>query len=372
MPFDLITDRNVPEPGQLVLNSGVPSSVTSFKISTTTNTVEDVSPVLTSIELGSTINLSFGDSFNSYLVSNKFFRYDPNGNYFELFVQPQAQSNANLGGESSVGSSQNLRGLLNVNNPNKLTLFIIEKYLPLKLIAIWDSIKGILGIILGLALEIPSLLIAVIRSLFGIGQEEKDSVASIEAINDLLLTLSDGNDSLLYISTFGEDQAQEDSTNLVRQIIGNVNGVSLSGIEQPFIDLSSQLLSEGKLPVITKNSLDSSQASIFNKNLLTVNDLAKNVKVLSYLYYSVKDLGTSNNRNIDKDRQTGPIYFTNDGTTRTIADGEIYKTFLDFRIINKEPTNSKNGFNLNSFRNLVLENLVFAAEVLLPSLQKRK
>jgi hypothetical protein len=372
LPFDLIPDQNVPAPGQLVLNSQVPSSVTSLKISTTTNTVEDISSVLTAVEIGSSINLSFNESYNSYTVSSKFFRYDPNGNYFEYFVQPQIQINNSTAGPITNQSPDSLRALLNVNNPNKITLFIIERYLPLKLIAIWDSLKGILGIIIALALQIPSLLLAVIRSLFGINQEGNESEASITSIRDLLLTLSDGNESLLATSVFGEDEAKQDSINLVNQIIGNNNDASNPGIEQSLLDLSSQLLSEGKIPAITKNSLDSNQQSIFIRNVITVNNLAKSVKVLAYLYDSVSELGTSNNRNIDKDRQTGPIYFVNDGNVEIVANGEIYKTFLDFRLINKEPTNSKNNFNLNSFRNLVLENLVFAANVLLPSLQKTK
>ena len=370
LPFDLISDGANPTPGQLITNSLVPKSVTLLKISTTTNTVQDVSSVLTAVEVGSRINLSLNDTFNSYLVSSKFFKYDPNGNYYEYFVQPLEQiNNQSVGNQQSSGS---LRALLNVSNPNKLTLFILERYLPLKLIAIWDSIKGILGIFIGLALEIPSLLFAVIRSLFGIEQSERESDASISSIGDLLTTLAGGESSLLSSSVFGNDEVKKEASDLVVQIIGNNNDPNNTGIEQLFTDLSSQLFSEGKIPVITKNSLETAQQSNFIKNILTVNDLAKNVKVLSYLYNSVRDLGTSSNRNINKDRQTGPIYFVNNERVQTIADGQIYQVFLDYRLINKEPTNSKNNFNLNSFRNLILENLVFVSDVLLPSLQKRK
>jgi hypothetical protein len=43
---------------------------------------------------------------------------------------------------------------------------LIDKYLPIKIIAIWESVKGILGVILGFVATIPFLIKAVFESLF--------------------------------------------------------------------------------------------------------------------------------------------------------------------------------------------------------------
>jgi hypothetical protein len=45
---------------------------------------------------------------------------------------------------------------------------LIDNYLPIKIIAIWESVKGILGIVLGFVTTIPSLIGAVFESLFSL------------------------------------------------------------------------------------------------------------------------------------------------------------------------------------------------------------
>jgi hypothetical protein len=47
---------------------------------------------------------------------------------------------------------------------------LIENYLPIKVIAIWESVKGILGIILGFTATLPFLISAVFESIFSLPQ----------------------------------------------------------------------------------------------------------------------------------------------------------------------------------------------------------
>jgi hypothetical protein len=55
---------------------------------------------------------------------------------------------------------------------------LVDNYLPIKVIAIWESVKGILGIIIGFAITIPSLLAAIIKSvLSGPGYSDIASVS---------------------------------------------------------------------------------------------------------------------------------------------------------------------------------------------------
>lgn len=55
---------------------------------------------------------------------------------------------------------------ISIKNKNKYYLFLIENYLPIKLISVWEGTKGILALFLGVIQTTPKLLPNVIKNIF--------------------------------------------------------------------------------------------------------------------------------------------------------------------------------------------------------------
>ena len=339
LPFTLSDNKLIPDRGEIITNSTDPSSVTSIRVSTVTNTVEDSLAYLASVQAGSVISLSVSNKYQTYLVSSKALQQNPDGNYFEYLVQPTAQSiRASQANPLANVVSDNLLASLGINNPNKKFLFILENYLPLKLIARWESIKGILAITIALAVEIPSLIPAVFRSLFGIEQGSDPTLVATTSLADLLLLLADGPDSLLegLIGNNDRDQYAE----IVSGIIGNSDSAESNGIELIFNDLSVSLTSQSKSTFIYKSNISSDVREQFRYNEISLLQLGENVKGLLQTYYSLKDERNLGGLNyVNKDKSVGEIYAVKNGNVEILYQGGVYDAFEKFKVMNTETKN---------------------------------
>jgi hypothetical protein len=369
LPFTLSENKPIPDQGEIITNSTDPSSVTSIRVSTVTNTVEDSLVYLASVQVGSVISLTVSNKYQTYLVSTKALQQKPDGNYFEYLVQPTTQSiRASQANPSDNAVTNNLLASLGIDNPNKKFLFILENYLPLKLIARWESIKGILAITIALAAEIPSLIPAVFRSLFGIEQESNPTLPATTSVTDLLLLLSNGEDSLLegLIGNNNEDQYAE----IVSNIIGNSDSADSTGIESIFSNLSVSLSAQSKNTIIYKSNISSDVRDQFRYNEISLSQLGENVKVLLQAYYSIKDQSNAGGLNfVDKDRSVGKIYAVRNGSIEIIYDGGIYNAYEDFKLTNSEPSTLLGTVQVKSLRENIISNLNFVSIYLIPALK---
>jgi hypothetical protein len=369
LPFTLSENKLIPDQGEIITNSTDPSSVTSIRVSTVTNTVEDSLVYLASVQVGSVISLTASNKYQTYLVSTKALQQKPDGNYFEYLVQPTTQSiRASQANPSDNAVTNNLLASLGIDNPNKKFLFILENYLPLKLIARWESIKGILAITIALAAEIPSLIPAVFRSIFGIEQESNPTLPATTSVTDLLLLLSNGEDSLLegLIGNNNEDQYAE----IVSNIIGNSDSADSTGIESIFSNLSVSLSAQSKNTIIYKSNISSDVRDQFRYNEISLSQLGENVKVLLQAYYSIKDQSNAGGLNfVDKDRSVGKIYAVRNGNIEIIYDGGIYNAYEDFKLTNSEPSTLLGTVQVKSLRENIISNLNFVSIYLIPALK---
>ena len=369
LPFTLSENKLIPDQGEIITNSTDPSSVTSIRVSTVTNTVEDSLVYLASVQVGSVISLTVSNKYQTYLVSTKALQQKPDGNYFEYLVQPTTQSiRASQANPSDNAVTNNLLASLGIDNPNKKFLFILENYLPLKLIARWESIKGILAITIALAAEIPSLIPAVFRSLFGIERESNPTLPATTSVTDLLLLLSNGEDSLLegLIGNNNEDQYAE----IVSNIIGNSDSADNTGIELIFSNLSVSLSAQSKNTIIYKSNISSDVRDQFRYNEISLSQLGENVKVLLQAYYSIKDQSNAGGLNfVDKDRSVGKIYAVRNGNIEIIYDGGIYNAYEDFKLTNSEPSTLLGTVQVKSLRENIISNLNFVSIYLIPALK---
>lgn len=190
-----------PQEGEVSFNSQDLGKVSSIKINTFDSNVNSVIPELLSLVPGSEISVPLGDKTWLYRVVS--FSPSPgNLTYFQYGVvvvyNPETQvspinpvinsTNAAIlspglngqTGSNSQGGSNNQSGSSNLNvsftTPSEFLKCLIDNYLPIRAIAIWESIKGILAIVMALAISIPSLIKAIIESLFS-GSGEGSSPA---------------------------------------------------------------------------------------------------------------------------------------------------------------------------------------------------
>jgi len=368
LPFTLSENKQIPEPGEIVTNSKNPSSVTNLRISTVTNTVEDGIAYLASIQTGSVISLSVSNKYQTYLVTSKTLQQNNGQSYFEYLVQPTTQSiRRGQSGAQTQSFSDGLLASLSVDNPNKAFLFIVENYLPIKLIGSWESIKGILAITISLAAEIPSLVPAIFRSIFAIDQQTNPTSPANESATDLLLLLANGEDSLLR-GLVGNNSEQYDE--IVRSIIGNTNDVSSSGIETIFSNLSDFRQPQSQSTIIYRNDVSSDVRSDFRYNEISLSELGQNIKGLLQIYYSIRDEKNAGGLNyVNKDRPVGKIYGVKSGTVEILYDGGIYDAFEKFKLTNSNPTTLLKTVQVKSLRETIVNNLNYAAIYLVPALE---
>ena len=208
--YDLITSGDYPQEGQVLVNSDKTSQITNFKISSFSNTVENALPYLAYLSPGDEFNFQFSDQSGRYRISSKRF-VSSEFPYFDISVQP-IKSLLEIAKEKSITdltlegiSLDSLKASLSIDNPDKSFLLIVEKYLPIKVVAVWEAIKGIIAVFGGLAQQIPSLIPAVLRSILGLN--EGKSRAEIESQLD---------------GGFNSPETLIDSTSEVLQLLFNV------------------------------------------------------------------------------------------------------------------------------------------------------
>lgn len=369
LPFNLEENKQIPDQGEIVTNSNNPSQVTSLRISTVTNTVEDSLAYLASVQVGSVISLSVSNKYQTYLVSSKTFQQYQSGNYFEYLVQPTTQSiRSGEPVQNNASVSSGFLATLSIDNPNKTFLFIIEKYLPLKLIERWESIKGILAITIALAVEIPSLVPAIFRSIFGIEQQSNPTEPATNSINELLILLAAGEDSLL--AGLVEGNNEEEYAQIVSGIIGNTESATSPGIESIFSNLSVTLSAQSKNTVIYKNNVDPLVSEDFVYNEISLSQLGENVKGLLQTYYSFKDEGNVGGLNfVKKSKSVGKIYVVRDQTAQVIFDGGVFDAYEKFKVTKAEPTTFLETVQVKSLREDIISNLLYVANYLVPALK---
>ena len=369
LPFNLEENKQIPDQGEIVTNSNNPSQVTSLRISTVTNTVEDSLAYLASVQVGSVISLSVSNKYQTYLVSSKTFQQYQSGNYFEYLVQPTTQSiRSGEPVQNNASVSSGFLATLSIDNPNKTFLFIIEKYLPLKLIERWESIKGILAITIALAVEIPSLVPAIFRSIFGIEQQSNPTAPATNSINELLILLAAGEDSLL--AGLVEGNNEEEYAQIVSGIIGNTESATSPGIESIFSDLSVTLSAQSKNTVIYKNNVDPLVSGDFVYNEISLSQLGEKVKGLLQTYYSFKDEGNVGGLNfVKKSKSVGKIYVVRDQTAQVIFDGGVFDAYEKFKVTNAQPTTFLETVQVKSLREDIITNLLYVANYLVPALK---
>lgn len=369
LPFNLEENKQIPDQGEIVTNSNNPSQVTRLRISTVTNTVEDSLAYLASVQVGSVISLSVSNEYQTYLVSSKTFQQSQTGNYFEYLVQPTTQSiRSGEPAQNNASVSPGFLATLSIDNPNKTFLFIIEKYLPLKLIERWESIKGILAITIALAVEIPSLVPAIFRSIFGIEQQSNPTAPATDSINELLILLAAGEDSLL--AGLVEGNNEDEYAQIVSGVIGNSENASPPGIESIFSELSVTLSAQSKSTVIYKNNIDPLVNADFIYNEISLSQLGENVKGLLQTYYSLKDEGNLAGLNfVNKSKPTGKIYVVRNRTVQVIFDGGVFDAYEKFKVTNAQPTTALGTVQVKSLREDIISNLLYVANYLIPALK---
>jgi hypothetical protein len=135
LPYYILTDGSIPENGNITVDTAEFDKVRSIRVSSFTNTVENSLAVLTATPINSTISLSVDGSYYSYRVNFKSYLNKEGINYFEFLVS--LDSKTAISDTELVKSGSNpdkIKALLTASNPDKTFLFIVEKYLPVKLI----------------------------------------------------------------------------------------------------------------------------------------------------------------------------------------------------------------------------------------------
>jgi len=176
-------DGTPPQEGEVSLNNLDLNKVNVIKISSLDANVNSTLTNLVELLPGSEISIPKDGDTWVYAVNQ---RISPTGNlsYFDYQVSlvygPGQDSPTGIADQINSASSP-------VNGTNRAVLSpganlanfqfassdpflqcLINNYLPIKIIAIWESVKGILGIVLGFVTTIPFLIGAVFESLFSL------------------------------------------------------------------------------------------------------------------------------------------------------------------------------------------------------------
>ena len=328
--YDLVSDGRIPESGQVSVNSLDTSKITSFKVSSFSNTVENALPYLTYLSPGDVFDFQFLDRSGRYRISSK--KFIPSGDlpYFEIFTTPLPSVLEDAKNKSATElilddiDIDSLKASLSINNPDKEFLFIIENYLPIKMVAVWEAIKGVIALFGGLAQQVPSLIPAVLRSLLGLngGKSREELLASIEGgginpdssveaaievIELLYKAASTPSQPVTYLATDRSSGLaltfDSDARTLLYDIIQNSSSNTEPGIESIFYDLDDLLKSEGRESAIVRSQLSNRLGRITRGNDFLNRSKGRN----EYVYperspskndfywgaYSLRDLGDS-------------------------------------------------------------------------------
>jgi hypothetical protein len=427
IPYDTLFDSQDPSPGEISVNSSDVKQITTFKISNFSNTVENSTPLLSTLNVGDEFTFSVSNNFAKYRISSKEFVLNETSPYFKLGVQ-YLKNAVETAQEKSIEELQKeginfsaLKSSLNVNNPDKTLLYIVEKYLPIKLVAIWQSIKGVIAIFGGLAQQVPSLFPAVLRSLFGLtqGKTKEELLALIDAdkngVGDLavpssietLNLLYSGDKSLMYLGTDNESRSGSNynvgARDTLVDLIQNSSSSNEPGIENVFYDLASSLKESGKDAAIIRDRLSTSLGEntqpnvntlgsinsflnrernngelVFAKNApskndffygeLSLIDVGNSVKVLSAIMLRVYNTYYFSNSDINLEAYSLSVYIRPaDGGERVrLYSGNLYTALNGFKVT-KQPVEKTVSFR--DLRIIINREISFLVDFGLPSLQ---
>lgn len=174
--------------------------------------------------------------------------------------------------------------VVSIKNPDTMYLFLVENYLPAKVVVVWESLKGILGLFLGTLVTFPSLLPAVFKSLFtgpsqGGNQDQTDLQISTGITADLISKMAESDGILEKINS---DSIADEDTGEPRKSI------------RSFVDLS--LFSSDDEDLIDNSLLgikDSLEDNGFNLTIDGINisydEFVKRFKVLMASYSALRD-----------------------------------------------------------------------------------
>jgi hypothetical protein len=176
-------DGTPPQEGEVSLNNLDLNKVNVIKISSLDANVNSTLTNLVELLPGSEISIPKDGGTWVYAVNQ---RISPTGNlsYFDYRVSlvygPEQDSPAGIADQIDSASSPvkgTNRAVLSpganlanfkFTSSDPFLQCLIDNYLPIKIIAIWESVKGILGVILGFVATIPFLIKAVFESLFSL------------------------------------------------------------------------------------------------------------------------------------------------------------------------------------------------------------
>ena len=187
-------DGTPPQEGEVSLNNLDLNKVNVIKISSLDADVNSTLSNLVELIPGSEISIPKDGGIWVYAVNQ---RISPTGNlsYFDYQVSlvygPGQDSPTGIADQiQSASSPVNGRNRAVLSPGANLANFqfissdpflqcLIDNYLPIKIIAIWESVKGILGVILGFVATIPFLIGAVFESLLSFSAEFSNPLAPI-------------------------------------------------------------------------------------------------------------------------------------------------------------------------------------------------
>ena len=187
-------DGTPPQEGEVSLNNLDLNKVNVIKISSLDADVNSTLSNLVELVPGSEISIPKDGGTWVYAVNQ---RISPTGNlsYFDYQVSlvygPGQDSPTGIADQiQSASSPVNGRNRAVLSPGANLANFqfissdpflqcLIDNYLPIKIIAIWESVKGILGVILGFVATIPFLIGAVFESLLSFSAEFSNPLAPI-------------------------------------------------------------------------------------------------------------------------------------------------------------------------------------------------
>jgi hypothetical protein len=395
-----LTQNPIPDLGEVSLQSQILNQNTAVRFSTITDTVENGLAYLASLKVGDTFYLSSNGQFQNFRITAKNLSEFNQQSYFDFLVQPVdvVEVYGNLENQQLQSAyngivSDQFKASISVNNPNKTFLFILERYLPLKAIAAWGSIKGLFSITVALAAQIPSLIPLCFTCIFSQNKPNQNPISQTqEASRDLLQGLISSLDIETdpSRSNFGEyksGEAREISQEFFRDILlreiypgqsgGSENAPNTEGgIQEVLLDLQKIRQEEGKPISVFRRNLPAEFRSNFRWDSLTLNQIGEILKVQSRVAYELSFRATDSSQSdlVDKSIPITVWALNEDGEGefKLIDNGQLFQSFLDysfFRNYVPEIPTTENRFEARFVRYYVQYNFRFAKDILLPALQ---
>lgn len=268
-------DGTPPENGEVSLNNLDLNKVSIIKISSIDANVNSTLTSLIGLVPGSEISVPTDNGTWVYMVNQ---RTSPTGNlsYLEYQVSiaygpdqespegisdqiNQASSLVNIKNRAVLSPGADLSNFRFVSSDPFLEC-LIENYLPIKIIAIWESVKGILGIILGFVVTLPLLILSIFESIFSSPEFSNPLASLLENLSSSEGTPLDG--------IFNPD--------LSPSVLESLNSLTaVNGIDQIFKRTSDNTSLKTISPKLVTD-----QKFNYNFGPISTIDLGKKIKIL--------------------------------------------------------------------------------------------